>query len=46
MKIHKFSYDNRRVKALIYATVFWMFVGFIAGLIIALMLFYPQLPDY
>ncbi|AID37322.1 cytochrome-c oxidase, cbb3-type subunit I [Candidatus Walczuchella monophlebidarum] len=46
MKIQKFYYDNRIVKAFLYATGFWMFVGFIAGLIIALMLFYPQLPEF
>lgn len=46
MEVQKFYYDNRIVKAFLYATVFWALIGFIAGLVVALMLFYPELPEF
>ncbi len=39
-------YNNHIVKAFLYATIFWATVGFLAGLIIALMLFYPEFPEF
>ncbi|WGH27505.1 MAG: cytochrome-c oxidase, cbb3-type subunit I [Candidatus Bostrichicola ureolyticus] len=45
MQIQKFYYDNKIVKAFLYATIFWGIIGFIAGLIIALLLFHPDLPE-
>uniref|UniRef100_UPI0032B1856F cytochrome-c oxidase, cbb3-type subunit II n=1 Tax=Candidatus Karelsulcia muelleri TaxID=336810 RepID=UPI0032B1856F len=45
MKIEKFYYDNKIVKAFLYATIFWAFTGFLIGVIISLMLFYPNLPE-
>lgn len=46
MEAQKFYYDNRIVKAFLYATVFWALIGFVAGLVVALMLFYPELPEF
>ncbi|XCI75821.1 MAG: cytochrome-c oxidase, cbb3-type subunit I [Flavobacteriales bacterium] len=46
MDVQKFYYDNRIVKAFLYATIFWAIIGFLAGLTVALMLFYPQLPEW
>ncbi|XOD68776.1 MAG: cytochrome-c oxidase, cbb3-type subunit I [Flavobacteriales bacterium AspAUS03] len=46
MEVQKFYYDNRIVKAFLYATIFWAIIGFLAGLTVALMLFYPQLPEW
>ncbi|WP_185877547.1 cytochrome-c oxidase, cbb3-type subunit I [Blattabacterium cuenoti] len=38
-------YNNNIVKAFLYATIFWALIGFLAGLFIALLLFYPELPE-
>ncbi|MDR2207285.1 MAG: cytochrome-c oxidase, cbb3-type subunit I [Flavobacteriaceae bacterium] len=46
METQKFSYDNSIVRAFLYATVIFGVVGFLIGLIAALMLFYPELPEY
>lgn len=46
MKIETNYYNNRIVKAFLYATVFWAIFGFLAGLFIALLLFYPELPEF
>ncbi len=46
MKIETNYYNNRIVKAFLYATIFWAVVGFFAGLVIALLLFYPELPEF
>ncbi|AWU44928.1 cytochrome-c oxidase, cbb3-type subunit I [Blattabacterium punctulatus] len=46
MKIETYYYNNRIVKAFLYATIFWAIIGFFAGLIISLLLFYPELPDF
>lgn len=46
METQKFYYDNRIIKYFLYATIFWAIIGFLAGLIIALMLFYPQFPEW
>ncbi|AWU42722.1 cytochrome C oxidase Cbb3 [Blattabacterium punctulatus] len=46
MKIKTYYYNNRIVKAFLYATIFWAIIGFFAGLIISLLLFYPELPDF
>lgn len=46
METQKFSYDNNIVRAFLYATVVFGLVGFLIGLIAALMLFYPELPEY
>ena len=46
MVIQKFYYDNRIVKFFLYATVFWSLIGLISGLVIALMLFYPEFPEF
>ncbi|RIU86178.1 cytochrome-c oxidase, cbb3-type subunit I [Candidatus Karelsulcia muelleri] len=43
--IEKFYYDNKIVKAFLYATIFWAFTGFFIGVIISLMLFYPDIPE-
>lgn len=45
MKTQKVYYDNRIVKAFLYASIFWAIIGFLTGLIIAGMLFFPTLPD-
>lgn len=46
METQKFSYDNGIVKAFLIATVVFGLVGFIAGLTAALLLFYPELPEF
>ncbi|VDH03359.1 cytochrome-c oxidase, cbb3-type subunit I [Bergeyella zoohelcum] len=46
METQKFSYDNSIVRAFLYATVVFGVVGFLLGLTAALMLFYPELPEY
>lgn len=46
METQKFSYDNGIVRAFLYATVVFGVVGFLLGLIAALMLFYPELPEF
>lgn len=46
METQKFSYDNSIVRAFLYATIVFGIVGFILGLTAALMLFYPELPEY
>ncbi len=46
METQKFSYDNSIVRAFLYATIVFGLVGFLLGLTAALMLFYPELPEY
>ena len=46
METQKFSYDNGIVRAFLYATVVFGLVGFLLGLTAALMLFYPELPEW
>ena len=46
METQKFSYDNSIVRAFLIATVVFGVVGFILGLTAALMLFYPELPEF
>ncbi len=46
MEPQKFSYDNTIVKAFLYATVIFSLFGFIFGLTAALLLFYPELPEF
>ncbi len=46
METQKFSYDNGIVRAFLYATVVFGLVGFLLGLTAALMLFYPELPEF
>jgi cytochrome c oxidase cbb3-type subunit I/II len=41
MKIETFSYDNRIVRAFAIATLVWGLVGFLAGLLAAVQLFWP-----
>ncbi len=43
MQIEKFSYDNKVVKWFAYATVLWGIVGFLAGLWIAIAMWFPGL---
>ena len=46
METQKFSYDNSIVRAFLYATIVFGIVGFLLGLTAALMLFYPELPEF
>ncbi|HCR76081.1 MAG TPA: cytochrome C oxidase Cbb3, partial [Chryseobacterium sp.] len=46
METQKFSYDNSIVRAFLYATVAFGIIGFLFGLTAALMLFYPELPEF
>ncbi|KEY18222.1 cytochrome-c oxidase, cbb3-type subunit I [Kaistella antarctica] len=46
METQKFSYDNNIVRAFLYATIVFGMVGFLVGLTAALMLFYPELPEF
>lgn len=43
MELQKFSYDNKIVKYFLYATIFWGVVGFLLGVTVASLLFYPNL---
>ncbi|GGP04017.1 bifunctional cbb3-type cytochrome C oxidase subunit I/II [Cloacibacterium rupense] len=45
METQKFSYDNSIVRAFLYAMVVFGVVGFLVGLIVAALLFYPELPE-
>ncbi|SDE58954.1 cytochrome-c oxidase, cbb3-type subunit I [Riemerella columbipharyngis] len=46
METQKFSYDNSIVRAFLYATIVFGVIAFILGLTAALMLFYPELPEF
>ena len=46
MEAQKFHYDNNIVRAFLYATIAFGLVGFLLGLTAALMLFYPELPEF
>lgn len=46
METQKFSYDNSIVRAFLYAMVVFGIVGFLAGLTVASLLFFPELPEY
>ena len=46
METQKFSYDNSIVRAFLYAMVVFGVVGFLVGLIVASLLFFPTLPEY
>ncbi|WP_144281478.1 cytochrome-c oxidase, cbb3-type subunit I [Chryseobacterium echinoideorum] len=46
METQKFSYDNNIVRAFLYATIVFGIIGFVFGLTAALMLFYPELPEF
>ena len=46
METQKFNYDNNIVRAFLYATVAFGIIGFILGLTAALILFYPELPEF
>ena len=43
MQVEKFYYDNKTVKWFAYATLFWSIVGMLAGLWIAIALYYPPM---
>ncbi len=42
---HICYFNNTIVKAFLYATIFWALISFLAGLFIALLLFFPELPE-
>ena len=46
METQKFSYDNSIVRAFLIATVVFGIEGFLLGLTAALLLFYPELPEF
>ncbi|WP_185868676.1 cytochrome-c oxidase, cbb3-type subunit I [Blattabacterium cuenoti] len=46
MKSKIYYYNNSIVKAFLYATMFWAFFSFLAGLFIALLLFCPRIPEF
>ena len=46
METQKFSYDNGIVRAFLIATVVCGLLGFLLGLTAALLLFYPELPEF
>ena len=43
MQIEKFSYDNKIVKYFAIATVVWGTIGMLVGIIIATLMFYPDI---
>ncbi|WP_185872922.1 cytochrome-c oxidase, cbb3-type subunit I [Blattabacterium cuenoti] len=45
MKFKTYYYNNIIVKAFLYATIFWGFIGLLAGLFIALLLIMPTIPE-
>ncbi|MCG2794195.1 MAG: cytochrome-c oxidase, cbb3-type subunit I [Weeksellaceae bacterium] len=46
METQKFNYDNGIVRAFLIATVVFGLVGMLLGLTAALLLFYPELPEF
>ncbi|AZA60245.1 MULTISPECIES: cytochrome-c oxidase, cbb3-type subunit I [Chryseobacterium] len=46
MNTQKFNYDNTIVRAFLYATIVFGLIGFLFGLTAALLLFYPELPEF
>lgn len=46
MQMETFHYDNKIVKYFVYATIFWGVLAFILGLTVAVLLFFPELPEY
>ena len=46
MELQKFNYDNDIVRAFLYATIIFGLIGFTFGITAALMLFYPELPEF
>lgn len=46
LKLEKIKYDNGIVRAFLYATIFWGVFAFLAGLLVAVLLFWPQLPEF
>lgn len=46
METQKFYYDNTIVRAFLYATIVFALIGFVFGLTAALLLFYPELPEF
>ncbi len=45
MQIEKFSYDNKIVKYFTIATVVWGVIGMLTGIIVATLMFYPDLHE-
>ncbi|MFA9290202.1 MAG: cytochrome-c oxidase, cbb3-type subunit I [Solirubrobacteraceae bacterium] len=45
METQKFYYDNKIVRAFIIAAIAWGTLGMMMGLIVATLLFYPELPE-
>ncbi len=43
MQLEKFSYDNKIVKYFVIATILWGAIGMLVGIIIATLMFYPEL---
>jgi len=43
MQVEKFYYDNKTVKMFAYATMFWGVIGMLAGLMIAVEMYFPAL---
>lgn len=46
MQMQTFYYDNKVVKYFLYATIFWGVLAFLLGLTVAVLLFFPTLPEY
>lgn len=48
LKIKKyiFIYDNNIVKAFLFAALFWGFLGILVGVVISLLLLYPEIPNF
>lgn len=46
IEVQRFYYDNKIVKAFVYATIFWGIIGFLIGLILALLFYWPQIPEF
>ena len=46
METQKFSYDNGIVRGFLYATVVFGLLAMLLGLTVALLLFYPELPEF
>ncbi|CAI8897163.1 MULTISPECIES: cytochrome-c oxidase, cbb3-type subunit I [unclassified Chryseobacterium] len=46
METQNFYYDNTIVRAFLYATIVFALIGFVFGLTAALLLFYPELPEF
>ena len=45
LSFEKIEYDNSIVRSFLFATIFWGVLAFVFGLMVAVLLFWPELPE-